>query len=87
MKFLYGILVKVSGLKLESSTDTSFCQVFYPLFSLFTILFINRPKFFFFDSRTFLLGFLKPEKKGMVSLKSVSRRDCESHATKDSSLF
>ncbi len=76
-------LVKVSGRKLVSS-QTSYCLVFYPRFSVLQRLFMNRLEFSCFLD--FLYGFWKPE-FSMVFCQSASRRDLNIMEQSLESLF
>ncbi len=63
MEFLNGIFCRGFWAKTRVFSDSRYCLVFYPHFSVLKMIFMNRPEF--------LKGFLKPE-KSLVFFKSAS---------------
>ncbi len=73
MEFLKAFLVEVSGAFTQVFSDSSFCLVSYPLFSVLQNASMNSLEV---SSFTFLYVF-KNQSRVWFSVKSAGRRDCE----------
>jgi hypothetical protein len=73
MEFLNGIFGRGFRAKNRVFSDSSFCLVFYPHFSV-----LQNPTHEFFLFRGFFRKDFKNQSRVCLSLKSASRRDCDS---------
>ncbi len=78
-------LFEVSGHKLEASQTRVFVWFSTIIFSFYKMLLMNRLEFSCFAD--FFVRIFKAREDVWFSLKSASRRDCEEHGSKDSSLM
>jgi hypothetical protein len=86
MEFLNGILVEVSGHKLEPSQTPVFVCFSTVIFLFYKMLFTNRLEFSCF-ANFFIRIFKTREDYGWFFLKSARRRDREEHGAKVSRVF